>query len=629
MDRHETTDHRIGVGRRRWTVMAVGVALALAAGLVPVPASAGATVAVASLGTTRSDDRTTSEVFAVGGSATAGRAGRAGAGVRPGSTTSLAVAPGSQAAGVSWAGSTPGTVAIRGRTPSGWSPWVMLDGETDEAPDASARTGAGPFWFGSAGVDRVEVRVEDGTLAGLEVQAIHTDPGTVDGTAARVAVKAAATDGRPTIQPRSSWTSAGWVRNPDCEPTPQSAIDGLFFAVVHHTDNANGYAASDVPAMLRSIYAFHTGSNKWCDIAYNFLIDRFGRIWEGRLGGVDQPIIGGHAKGFNTNSVGVAFLGQHQPGASPAAVRPSAASLTAAGQIIGWKLALHNRDPQASTLVVSKGSPKYPEGQAVTLHRVSGHRDVGLTSCPGDLLYTELATIRATAKAYEQAMPAPPAAIAPFRLSSVFVTQSYRDILFRSPADDRYAYWSSQIPRTKTPEDLLAYLVASSDADTVLHSLTRLYRAYFLRLPDHAGFTYWLGKRLSGWRLATTSEAFARSSEFTTRYGSLDDAAFVAQVYRNVLGREADPAGTAYWTDQLARGMARGEVMTRFSQANEYVTKTQRGNEIVALWETLLGRAVDAPTYNSLLADTSKTMTDIARIVFVSQSYRRRFATPT
>ena len=63
---------------------------------------------------------------------------------------------------------------------------------------------------------------------------------------------------------------------------------------VHHTVNANSYTRAQVPAIIRGIYACHTQSRGWRDVGYNFLVDRFGRIWEGRYGGVDRPVVGAH-----------------------------------------------------------------------------------------------------------------------------------------------------------------------------------------------------------------------------------------------------------------------------------------------------------------------------------------------
>jgi hypothetical protein len=411
---------------------------------------------------------------------------------------------------------------------------------------------------------------------------------------------------------------------------------------VHHTTNSNTYAAADVPAMLAAIYTYHTGTNGWCDIAYNFVVDRFGRIWEGRSGGIAKAIVGGHAQGFNTGSMGVSFLGQFEPGVTPTAAKPSAEALDAAGKLIGWKLGLFGIDPLGTVTVASGGSNRYPAGTSVTLNRVIGHRDVGYTACPGQHLFDELATIRLTAKAAQGGSPTttttapttttttpPPAALAPFRTPEALVTQQYRDVLRREPTADDLAYWSARVGDTWTPGKFVAHLQSSAEADSRVHAVTRLYRAYFLRNPDHSGLTYWLNRRGEGRSLVSISSSFAVSSEFTNRYGKLSNRAFVDRVYLNVLGRSGDAAGLDYWTTRLNGGMSRGQVMANFSQSSEYVRNTNGAAWVVGTYEALLGRAADSDVFalfTAGLANGQTSLTSISTYVYDSTEYRARFS---
>ena len=109
-------------------------------------------------------------------------------------------------------------------------------------------------------------------------------------------------------------------------------------------------------------------------------------------------------------------------------------------------------------------------------------------------------------------------------------------------------------------------------------SITRLYLAYFQRQPDQSGLAFWVDRcdrAVSS--LVDISDAFAASAEFTARYGALDNAAFVALVYRNVLARAPDPGGLQSWLDFIARGARRGEVMLGFSESPEFLAKTGGG----------------------------------------------------
>ena len=108
---------------------------------------------------------------------------------------------------------------------------------------------------------------------------------------------------------------------------------------MHHTVNANDYTEAQVPGIIRSIYAYHVQSRGWSDIGYNFLVDRFGRIWEGRYGGVDKPVVGAHTLGYNEYSFAMSAIGNFD------VVQPPEAMLQAYGALFAWKLALHGVDP--------------------------------------------------------------------------------------------------------------------------------------------------------------------------------------------------------------------------------------------------------------------------------------------
>ncbi len=121
-----------------------------------------------------------------------------------------------------------------------------------------------------------------------------------------------------------------------CATSPRSAYYEVHAGFVHHTVNANSYTRAQVPSLLRGIYAYHTKSRGWSDIGYNFIVDRFGRIWEGRYGGVDRPVVGAHTAGYNEyvlRDVGAGQL-RARPG-------PRAAMLDAYGRLFAWKLSLH------------------------------------------------------------------------------------------------------------------------------------------------------------------------------------------------------------------------------------------------------------------------------------------------
>jgi flagellar hook assembly protein FlgD len=162
--------------------------------------------------------------------------------------------------------------------------------------------------------------------------------------------------------------------------------------IVHHTATPNTYTPDQAAAIVRGIDVYHVKTNGWNDIGYNFLVDRFGRVYEGRYGGITRNVIGAHALGFNTGSVGIAVIGNFMT------AKPPPAAIQSLERLIAWRLDLAYVDPVSTLTYVSNGSERWRAGTAVTLRAVSGHRDTGSTSCPGTYLYSQLDSIAAAAQ---------------------------------------------------------------------------------------------------------------------------------------------------------------------------------------------------------------------------------------
>ncbi|MDQ2648956.1 MAG: N-acetylmuramoyl-L-alanine amidase [Actinomycetota bacterium] len=179
------------------------------------------------------------------------------------------------------------------------------------------------------------------------------------------------------ITPRSSWGG-------DLLPTrPIPDEPDVRVLLVHHSVNSNSYAQSAVPGMLRSIYSFHTGDKGWPDVAYNFFVDRFGGVWEGRTGSLAGPKAGDATGGNQGYSQLCCFLGDHS------AAAPSEAAQEAMGRLLGWLAGRHGVDLSdgARARFTSRGSNKFAAGAAIDVPTVAGHRDVTQTACPGNAAY--------------------------------------------------------------------------------------------------------------------------------------------------------------------------------------------------------------------------------------------------
>jgi uncharacterized protein with LGFP repeats len=314
--------------------------------------------------------------------------------------------------GVSWARGTGAGVsfAVRTRMSGRWTAWSTL-ATSDVAPDAgrrddraSGRTATEPLWVGPS--DGVQVRLATASRRPSGVQIEIVDPGTSPADAALSTAPAGTGTGSPaaapnalaarapgvapTIVSRAGWGADERLRsyNPGCSTPDYGTTVKMGF--VHHTDNVNNYTAAQVPGILRSIYAYHVQSNHWCDIGYNFLVDRFGRIFEGRFGGTTLPVIGAHTGGFNTDTFGASMIGTFS------AVAPPTAMVNAMADLYAWKLGSYYRNPLGKTVItagVFDGS-RYPAGTRVSFNTISGHRDADFTECPGNQGYAMLPRLR-------------------------------------------------------------------------------------------------------------------------------------------------------------------------------------------------------------------------------------------
>ncbi|MGH2876711.1 MAG: N-acetylmuramoyl-L-alanine amidase, partial [Solirubrobacteraceae bacterium] len=201
----------------------------------------------------------------------------------------------------------------------------------------------------------------------------------------------AAGPGQPPIIARSAW--AGRRHGPAGGPYYGS----IELAFVHHTESPNGYSVDEVPALILAMYDYHRYARGYFDIAYNFVVDAFGRIWEARAGGIDEPVIGAHAGGYNSVSTGIAVLGSFM------FALPPRAALDALQRLLAWKLSLHGVPTRGHVRVrVNPADAFYTPfrpGQLVRLPRIAGHRDGDMTDCPGNDLYHRLPSIRAQVRA--------------------------------------------------------------------------------------------------------------------------------------------------------------------------------------------------------------------------------------
>ena len=289
-----------------------------------------------------------------------------------------------QMIGASWTGAHTDQVRVRTRRGATWGPWTPLEADEDDGPDPGSpearggRTVTRPLWIGSA--EGYELQAPS---QALQVHLVRESGRRVRLRQGGRAQAAAA----PAIADRGAWGARAPRR-------PSGVAPSLKMAFVHHTTGPNNYSAGDVPRMIRAMQAYHMSANGWDDIGYNFLVDRFGRMWEGRAGSKQRAVIGAHTRGFNTASTGVAVLGTFTRAS------PTPASVDGVARVVGWMLGSNRVDPAGQATMTSAGSDKYRAGRSVRFPAVAGHRDGTSTACPGQRLYDRLPEIRTRARTY-------------------------------------------------------------------------------------------------------------------------------------------------------------------------------------------------------------------------------------
>ena len=311
---------------------------------------------------------------------------------------SVAVTSSTAVAGLTWPedGDHP-TVLYRTLRGGKASPWQEVNVEAASPGEGGGRAGTEPVVVTDA--DTVQfATLTDAPLAGEvtvysstvspQDQVAAAAPAPTGTTASRTTTSAAsvssAVDGlRPAIKGRAAWGANEAIVG---LPYEYAIVSGV---MIHHTSGTNSYTSADVPGILRSIQAYHVNGRGWKDIAYNVLVDKFGTAWEGRGGGLDRAVAGGHGYGETNKRVfGLSFLGDYEVAAPPSVM------ISKAQDVIAWKFALHGVDPYGKTW----GSGGQ-DGGSTFLNAISGHRDENATDCPGVNVYRLLPSIRSAVKA--------------------------------------------------------------------------------------------------------------------------------------------------------------------------------------------------------------------------------------
>lgn len=297
--------------------------------------------------------------------------------------------------------------AVRFRHDGRWGSWISLVEDGAEAP---GQWGSGLIPASDA--DAYQVR-------GLPTGAVNHRAvalNTTDGPLVTVGVRpSGAASALTNCLSRAEWGADESLRFSDgvTEDWP-AEFEPVQAMTVHHTVTVND--DPDPAATMRAIYRYHTVDREWGDIAYQYLIDEQGRIYEGRWSGTESArcdaggdgtdfahnpegllVTGGHTAYHNQGNLGIALLGDFTD------VMPKAMARSALESALAELAGRHDLDPLG---IVDYYNAVWDTSN--TVDTISGHRDWRATACPGDTFYPELPDVRLNVAALMG--PTPPVA---------------------------------------------------------------------------------------------------------------------------------------------------------------------------------------------------------------------------
>ena len=169
-----------------------------------------------------------------------------------------------------------------------------------------------------------------------------------------------------------------------------------------------------------------------------------------------------------------------------------------------------------------------------------------------------------------------------------FVDHLYDDLLDRAPSAKDRTTWVEQLGAGAHRSAVLVAVTESAEyvARTgteapvaprpllappgIEHSVVRLHLGLRGEWPDRATLDAEVVRYLDGTSLAALADEVVAD-----RYGSTSGPGFVRSLYRDVLGRDEDPADAPAWQARLAAGETRGAVAVGFTESPEMLALTR------------------------------------------------------
>lgn len=149
-----------------------------------------------------------------------------------------------------------------------------------------------------------------------------------------------------------------------------------------------------------------------------------------------------------------------------------------------------------------------------------------------------------------------------------YVAGVYRVLLRRAPDAGGLRFWADYLNAGGSPAYFVRSIVTGAEYTTI--TVADDYLQILRRVGDSAGVGHWAGQLSSSGRNDLIQAFLAGSDEYFVGRSSSDIATFVSNLYIDLLDRSIDPAGLAYWKDQIAnKGLSHSAYALSIADSDE------------------------------------------------------------
>lgn len=203
-----------------------------------------------------------------------------------------------------------------------------------------------------------------------------------------------------------------------------------------------------------------------------------------------------------------------------------------------------------------------------------------------------------------------------------YIAQTYADLLNRQPEPAGLQYWTGELGRG-TPRTAVSYALAISSEHRE-RFVDALFQDYLNRSAERAGRDSFVSDLSRGATMNQIRASILGSQEYSVRFGRGTVDGYITALYQEVLNRQPDAQGRAFWSGELARGVSKPTMASALLSSQEALRRL-----VDARFQQLLRRSVDTggrDYWVSLLQRGFREERLIAELIGSDEYYRAAVA---